>query len=481
MPSSDCLFVLIDANARTGVRMGEDDCKVIGAYGRDTRVSDSNGTSLLRFAGDNKLALVNTFFYVPKGCTSRTFNGTRPDRKRIDYIITRQSHRKLVRNVTVHLQPHADSDHNIVCARVRILGRFNRNRKKRAPTGRKSIDRRAITSDTDRRKRLIQLVAIQLTQTELGGLGGTVGEKAALFIDTLLRSADEVMPGQIRQSRISGLLEDEAMHDEFEEAWTERDEARKAVHGTLAGGSAFRALRKACKKLREIIQAAEDRYLEVFACELEEFIVAGDLRGWHGHLKGGWELQGKKFRSAQYIRDENGKLLRKLDEIRARWRRYFTSLLNTTSATLNRTIIEGLSQKPTALSLGDPPAVSETKKARRSMANGKAMGPDELPAELLKLELSDSSHEILLAFQDILVAVWMTGEVPQEWKDATIKVLHKKMDRTSVATTGVLLWWRMLARFSSKSWPTDLATSAKRLESSPKNGADSDPNARQPI
>ena len=63
------------------------------------------------------------------------------------------------------------------------------------------------------------------------------------------------------------------------------------------------------------------------------------------------------------------------------------------------------------------------------MANGKAMGPDELPAELLKLGLSDSSHEILLAFHDISVAVWMTGEVPQEWKDTTIKVLHKKNDR----------------------------------------------------
>ena len=126
------------------------------------------------------------------------------------------------------------------------------------------------------------------------------------------------MPGQIRQSRISGLLEDEAMHDEFEEAWTERENARKAVHGTLAGGSAFRALRKACRKLRETIQAAEDRYLEVYACELEEFIAAGDLRGWYGHLTGEWKLQGKKLGSAQYIRDENGKLLRKLDEIRAR-------------------------------------------------------------------------------------------------------------------------------------------------------------------
>ena len=52
VPRSDYLFVFIDANARTGVRIGEEDCKVIGAYGRDTRVSDSNGTSLFWFAGD---------------------------------------------------------------------------------------------------------------------------------------------------------------------------------------------------------------------------------------------------------------------------------------------------------------------------------------------------------------------------------------------------------------------------------------------
>ena len=153
------------------------------------------------------------------------------------------------------------------------------------------------------------------------------------------------------------------MHDEFEEAWTEKEEARKAVHSTLVGGSAFCALRKACRKLRETIQAAVDRYLEVYACELEEFIVAGDLRGWYGHLKGGWKLQDKKLGSAQYIRDENGKLLRKLDEIRAKRRRHFTSLLNTTSAALNRTITEGLPQKPTALALGDPPVVSETNKS----------------------------------------------------------------------------------------------------------------------
>ena len=172
----------------------------------------------------------------------------------------------------------------------------------------------------------------------------------------------------------------------------------------MAGGSAFRALRNACRKLREVMQAVEDRYLEVYTCELEEFTLAGDMRGWYGHLKGGWKLQGKNIGCAQYIRDKDGKLLRKLEEIRVRLERCFASLPNTTSAALNQTIIEGLSSKPVALSLGDPPVVNNTKKAPRSMANGKVMGPDEPPAELLKLGLPDSSHEILLAFHGIIMA-----------------------------------------------------------------------------
>ena len=44
----------------------------------------------------------------------------------------------------------------------------------------------------------------------------------------------------------------------------------------------------------------------------------------------------------------------------------------------------------------------------------------------------------------------MASEVPQEWKDATIKVIYNKKDWTeSMVTTGASLWWRMLPRFSS--------------------------------
>ena len=51
VPSSDYLFVSVDANARTDVRLGEEDCEVIEVYGRDTGVSGSNGTSLFAVCG----------------------------------------------------------------------------------------------------------------------------------------------------------------------------------------------------------------------------------------------------------------------------------------------------------------------------------------------------------------------------------------------------------------------------------------------
>ena len=68
------VFILIDANARTGKggeRGGEAGSKVSGEYGRD--VLNDNGKLLLGFAEDNKLALLNTFFCASKNGVSYTF------------------------------------------------------------------------------------------------------------------------------------------------------------------------------------------------------------------------------------------------------------------------------------------------------------------------------------------------------------------------------------------------------------------------
>ena len=105
VPRHEQLFVLMDANSRTGRRekgrVGNKDNKILGACGRDTL--NDNGELLLSIANNHDLAIVNTFFSTPKGGVSHTFNGQ--GKKRIGYILTRHRDHKLVWNVTVHLQP----------------------------------------------------------------------------------------------------------------------------------------------------------------------------------------------------------------------------------------------------------------------------------------------------------------------------------------------------------------------------------------
>ena len=74
MPAREYVFVLTDANARTGKKGeggGEADSKVLGAYGRDKL--NGNEKRLLGFAEDNKLALLSTFFCTLKSGVSFTF------------------------------------------------------------------------------------------------------------------------------------------------------------------------------------------------------------------------------------------------------------------------------------------------------------------------------------------------------------------------------------------------------------------------
>ena len=67
--------------------------------------------------------------------------------------------------------------------------------------------------------------------------------------------------------------------------------------------------------------------------------------------------------------------------------------------------------------------------ATRSLANGKAVGPDEVFVELFKITLN-GDPTLRRRLLDIVNFVWMGGEVPQQWKYAIIMVLHKKKYRT---------------------------------------------------
>ena len=109
--------------------------------------------------------------------------------------------------------------------------------------------------------------------------------------------------------------------------------------------------------------------------------------------------------------------------------RFFRSLLNSKSDMIDADILKRLPQHPVASALGIAPAEEEIATAMKAMANAKAVGPDGLPAELLKLGLQQD-RTILRELHRLTILIWRQGRVPQQWKDAAITVLHKKGDTT---------------------------------------------------
>ena len=122
VPAWEYVLILTDAKARTGKRaeggrgVGS---KEFGAYGRD--VLNENGKLLLGFAEDNKLAILNTFYFTPKSGVSYTFQRANRSKgqTRLDYIITKQADCQVIRCVEVRQSPleAPESDHNLVYAK----------------------------------------------------------------------------------------------------------------------------------------------------------------------------------------------------------------------------------------------------------------------------------------------------------------------------------------------------------------------------
>lgn len=59
--------------------------------------------------------------------------------------------------------------------------------------------------------------------------------------------------------------------------------------------------------------------------------------------------------------------------------------------------------------------------------NRKAVEPDTLPAELLKLD----RRQFIRCFRNLLVNAWRTGYVPEQYKYVTVKLRLDKPDRSA--------------------------------------------------
>lgn len=101
-------------------------------------------------------------------------------------------------------------------------------------------------------------------------------------------------------------------------------------------------------------------------------------------------LQGRTTVNSQRVEISHGKHPRDAEGT-CGWRvRSLRMLLNARSDEMRSEIAEGLGWIPVDATLGALTPVQEVKNALRAMANNKAVGPDDPPAELLKLGLKEA-------------------------------------------------------------------------------------------
>ena len=93
---------------------------------------------------------------------------------------------------------------------------------------------------------------------------------------------------------------------------------------------------------------------------------------------------------------------------------------------LDPNIAEGLDQWPENMPLGVQSTMQELTDAIRSLASGKAVGPDGVSVELFKITLN-GDHALRRRLLDIIVRIRSGGEVPQLSEG---DILHKEKDRT---------------------------------------------------
>ena len=219
---------------------------------------------------------------------------------------------------------------------------------------------------------------------------------------------------------------------------------------------------KACNWLKRVRSAAVVRFFERHGVELEKQLRMGDQHRFLQNIKS-VQLEETKKVESQCVRDEGGNLLRDKGRIRERWVRFFRSLLNSKSDMLDPDIPKKLPRQPVASTPGIEPTEEEIATAMKAMANAKAVGPDRLPAELLKLGLQQD-RTILLEFHRLTTLIWREGKVPQQWKDAVIAVLHKKGDKTECKTTAASRSCHTRIRSSLKWLPGGSALTVRRKD-----------------
>ena len=133
------------------------------------------------------------------------------------------------------------------------------------------------------------------------------------------------------------------------------------------------------------------------------------------------KLSGKYNKTERPVKDKQGKTIPSTEQQMNRWAEHFEELLNRPAPPNPPEIQPANADLPISC---DNPTKDEIRKAITQLKNGKAAGPDDIPAEALRADI-ETSVELLYP---LFVKIWEEEEIPTEWKEGHLVKIPKKGD-----------------------------------------------------
>lgn len=402
IPPRDKLILLGDFNARVGTEH-EAWKDVLGRHGIGK--CNTNGVSLLTLCAEFGLAITNTYFRLPAKYKTSWMHPRSKHWHLIDYIIVR---RRDLRDVLITRSMRGAqgwTDHRLIRSKMKLSYKPPRRAQHKIPV-------RLAFAKLHHNAELRQ------------DLDAAFGAAMEVESDAEVSSTDIYWRDFAKKLHSVSHTVIGKPHKRNQDWFDDADETiRKLVEDSrriLNNHQGDISRRKTIQQeLKVKVRELKNQWWRRKAEELQRFADTNQTGKFFEGLKSVYGPR-RKLTAPIYSRDKT-KRLTDPTEVLLRWKEHFDEVLNPSRHAVDLSYIDGLENLPIVPELDDPPSSDEFLMAVSKLKNNKSPGSDSLPGEVFKYGGPNIKNRLF----EIILLIWETESIPQDWKDAAISKLFK--------------------------------------------------------
>ncbi|KAK7103731.1 hypothetical protein V1264_018575 [Littorina saxatilis] len=407
-PDKDVTILMGDVNAKIGSdNTGYE--RVMGTHALG--VMNENGERFVDLCALNSLVIGGSIFPHKRIHKNTWVSPDNRTENQIDHVCINKKFRRSLQDVRVRRGADVASDHHLLVASLKL--KLKRNQTD-ASDRRVKYNIRLLKDPKTKQQFSLTLKNRFEVLRELLEEEDSVSNRWQKVKETLRSSCQQVVgPNKPQQKEWITPETLTKIQDRQRKKATVNNSRTRAAKAKAQGEYA-----EANREVKKSIRKDKIDYVEGLAAEAEQAAYSGNMKQLYDTTK---RLSGKFSKPERPVKDKQGNTIHTLEEQLNRWAQHFEDLLNRPSP-----------PSPPAMEPADvdlpvnceKPTREEIRKAITLLKNGKAAGPDDIPAEALKADI-DASVEMLYP---LFERIWDEEDVPTDWKEGYLVKLPKKGD-----------------------------------------------------